>query len=61
MNKGLCAMIKENNAMTFTKRLNYSVTEIPEKEFLAILSKYGECKENEKHAAIIQSQLLKTG
>ena len=61
MYKGLWEMIKENNAMTFTNRLNYSVSEIPKKEFLAVLSEYAENKDNKKYAANIQSQLLKTG
>ena len=59
MNKGLCDVIKENNAMTFTKRLNYSVTEVTREEFLAALSKYGKTEEDKNHAEKIESKFLK--
>ncbi|MEP1742360.1 MAG: hypothetical protein ABJI60_04365 [Kangiellaceae bacterium] len=52
-------MIKENNAMTFTKRLNYSVTEVTREEFLAALSKYGKTEEDKNHAEKIESKFLK--
>jgi len=54
-------MIVENNAMTFTKRLCYSVTEVPREEFLAILSNYGKTEEDKLHAEEIQTKFLKIG
>lgn len=50
-------MIKQSNAMTFTKRLNYSVSEIPVEEFLSILSNYGETEQDKKRVENIQSKL----
>ena len=50
-------MIKESNAMTFTKRLNYSVSEVPVEEFLSILSNYGQTEEDKKRAENIQTKL----
>jgi len=37
-------MIKECNAMTFTKRLNYSVSEVSMEEYMAVVAK----KENKE-------------
>ncbi len=48
-------MIRENNAMTFTNRLNYSVSEVTREEFLAALSKYGKTEEDKHHAEKIEN------
>jgi hypothetical protein len=45
-------MIKENNAMTFTKRLNYSVSEVSVEEFLTVLSR---CEKNDENKALIDN------
>ncbi len=37
-------MIKESNTMTFTKRLNYSVSEVSMEEYMAVVAK----KENKE-------------
>ena len=49
-------MIKESNAMTFTNRLNYSVSEVPVEEFLSILSQYGQEEKNRKQVESIQTR-----
>ena len=45
-------MIKENNAVTFTKRLNYTVSEVTVEEFLSVLSN---CEKNEKNKALLDN------
>ncbi|MBV1910580.1 MAG: hypothetical protein KUG78_14860 [Kangiellaceae bacterium] len=45
--------------MTFTNRLNYSVTEIPREEFLKVLLNYGKTKEDKTHAEEVQTQFLR--
>ncbi len=49
-------MIKETNTITFTKRLNYSVREVPVEEFLNVLSDYGKTEEDRKHVKTIQTK-----
>jgi len=49
-------MMKRSNAMTFTKRLNYSVSEVPLEEFLSVLEKYGNTEEEKKRAELIQTK-----
>jgi hypothetical protein len=50
-------MIRENNTMTFTKRLNYSVSELTQEEFLLELSKYSQSDDHKKHAETIKTKL----
>jgi len=59
--KGFCEMIRENNVMTFTKRLNYPVDEIPPEEFLSAINHYAQTKENKKHAKDIQTKFHQMG
>ncbi len=49
-------MFKEANVMTFTKRLNYPVSEIPPEEFLTAINSYAQIKENRKYAENIQTK-----
>lgn len=58
--KGFCEMLKENNVMTFTKRLNYPVNEIPPEEFLSAINNYAQTKENKRYAEDIQAKFHQT-
>lgn len=51
-------MLIENNAMTFTNRLNYAVSEVPREEFLEYLSSYGKTKEDRLHARELESKFI---
>jgi len=53
-------MLKENNVMTFTKRLNYPVNEIPPEEFLSAINNYAQTKENKRYAEDIQAKFHQT-
>ena len=50
-------MVKENNMMTFTKRLNYSVKEVSVDEFLSALADYSQKTDNQKQVENIQIKL----
>jgi hypothetical protein len=54
-------MIRENNAMTFTNRLSYSVSEVSREEFLVALSKYGKTEEDKHLAEKIEDKFKKLG
>jgi len=50
-------MIRENNVFTFTDRLNYSVNEISEQEFLMFLANFGRTKNDKELADNIRNRL----